>query len=169
VLLICADATRLPFRRAGVAGLWCVQVFQHFPSALLHAVTEEMDRILAPAVAMEMYNLNPAPVLRAIYRLCGRRLPRSARVGPMEVNRRTAREWIELWRGFRGGRTRIVPGYSELFFHPDFRLMPPCYPAKAERCLTERFTMLSSWIARQVQLRIESVGWPGAASPVVPS
>ena len=166
VLLVCADAARLPFRRGAVAGLWSVQVFQHFPASVLQAVKEELDRVLAPAFAMEIYNLNPAPVLRAIYRLCGRRLPRKGRSGPMEVNRRTAREWIELWRAFRGGRTRIVPGYSELFFHPDLRLVPSCYPARAEERLAERFTGPSSWIARQVQLRIEApVGLRDAPRP----
>lgn len=156
ILLVCADAAQLPLREDTITGIWSVQVFQHFPEQILKAVLEELNRVLRKQFVLEVYNLNPALFLRAIYRLFGRRLRRRDKTLHMELNRWSAEEWALVWRQFRNGRTEISCGYSELFFHPDLRWRPRRYPEKLERVLVAASPWLASLFARQVELRIRS-------------
>lgn len=156
VALVCADAAALPVRAGSIAGLWSVQVFQHMPDNVLKRAKAELDRAMRDDGRIEMSNLNPAPLHRLLYRLAGRRLHRQGRVGEMELIRRSAREWAEVWSDFRRGRARIETGFSELFFHPDFHLRPRRYPLRLEGILAGRAPALAGLIARQVDLRIAS-------------
>jgi len=155
VVLLCADATALPLRHRSVTGLWSVQAFQHMPERVLERATAELDRTLRDDFRMEISNLNPALAHRIIYRLAGRRLHRQGRVGEMELSRRTGREWAAVWRDFRGARSRVFVGYSELFFHPDLGVRPREYPLRLERALA-RVPAIARLIARQVDVRVES-------------
>ena len=158
VVLICADAATLPVRDRSISGLWSVQVFQHFPPDVLFSVLGELHRVLKDEFVMELYNLNPALFHRAIYRLFGKRLHCRGKVGPMELTRLSAEEWVAFWRPFRGGRTQITCGYSELFFHPDLRIRPRRYPIGFEEALVANVPRLTALFARQVQVRVVSDG-----------
>jgi len=156
VVLVCADAAALPLRDHTMTGLWSVQTFQHFPPEVLRAVLKELERVLRAACVIEAYNLQPAALHRLLYRLLGKRLHCRGRLGEMELNRLTARQWSDLWRTFRGGRSQIRTGYSELWFHPDLRLRPRRYPVRLEEALGGHAPMLASLIARQAQVRVEA-------------
>ena len=156
VLLICADAARLPIRAGAVTGVWSVQTLQHLPIQTLRRAQAELDRVLSERFLIHLANLNPARLHRLLYRLAGRRLHRRGRAEAMELSRFSLEEWIDLWRAFRGGRVRICGGYSELFFHPDLRLRCRPYPLTVEAVLARRAPWLAAWIARQVEVTIES-------------
>ena len=158
VALVCADAGALPVRSGAVSGIWSVQTFQHFPDHLLRRALGEIERVLGPKSVIEIYGLNPALLHRILYRVAGKRLHQRGRVGEMELNRLSAREFKAAWHGFRGGASRISTGYSELFFHPDLGFCPAHYPVKLERLLAEKAPGLAALFARQVQVRIESQG-----------
>ena len=154
VLLVCADAASLPVRDRGIAGVWSVQAFQHFPAPVLRDVLKELDRVVGKAFAIEMHNLNPAWLLRAVYRLFGKELHRGGKTAHMELNRLSAEEWHAVWRQFRSGATEIRHGYSELFFHPDLRVRPRRYPVKLEQTLAAWAPGLAALVARQVRTEI---------------
>jgi hypothetical protein len=156
VALVCADAAALPLRSGALAGAWSVQAFQHFPAEVLRSAQRELDRVLRHDGVLELYNLNPAPLLRAAYRLAGRRLPLQGRVGEMEINRRSAPGWLSAWSGFRPDGRSVATGYSELFFHPELRLNPRPYPERLEAWLSRRAPWLAASVARQVHLRLAS-------------
>lgn len=156
VVLVCADAAALPLREHVISGVWSVQTFQHIPQTIFPIIQVELDRVVRSLFAMEFHNLNPAILHKAVYRLFGKRLHCRGSIGHMEVNRLTAREWRERWQSFRHGHAKIRCGYSELFFHPDFRVRPSKYPVRLEEILTTYAPAFSALFARQVQLQIES-------------
>jgi len=156
VVLVCADAARLPIRQRCIAGIWSVQVLQHLPDLALRQAQEEMNRVLDDRFFLEMCNLNPAFLLRLAYRVAFRKLHRHGRAGEIELNRLSAREWLEIWRPFRPGSTDVSVAYSELFFHPDLRIRPSRYPLRLERYLAERAGRVAKLIARQVHVRVAS-------------
>lgn len=156
VVLVCADAAALPVRDHAIAGVWSVQVFQHFPQNVLRSVQSELNRVLGDEFVMEMHNLNPAVLHRLIYRLFGKRFHCRGRLGPKELNRLSGREWTDIWRRFRGGRAQVSYGYSELFFHPDFRLRPRHYPMKLEQALARHAPGVASLFARQVRVSVSA-------------
>lgn len=156
ITLVCADAVALPIRDASLAGLWSVQVFQHLPAEVLERAIAEADRVLQDDCVIETSNLNPALLLRAAYRLTGKRLHLRGRVGDMELNRRSTQAWLDVWSTFRPEMSRRSVGYSELFFHPDLRVRPKTYPVALERFMVARASGLSSLFARQACVRIEA-------------
>jgi uncharacterized protein YbaR (Trm112 family) len=157
VLLVRADAVALPIRSRSVSGVWSVQALQHMPDDVLARTRNELDRVLRDDFRIEIANLNPSLLLRAAYRLRGKRLHRRGRTDTMELNRRTAWEWATIWRDFRPGRSRVSTRHSELFFHPDLFLRPRPYPLRLERALS-RVPLLPGLIARQVDVAVVSAG-----------
>lgn len=155
-IFLWTNAQRLPLKTKAISGLWSVQVFQHFPESILQSVQGELDRVLRDNFAIEVYNLNPAVLHKAIYRLMGRRLHCHGSLGEMELNRLSPHEWKQVWREFRGGRGRISSNYSELFFHPDLRFRPQHYPIGLEHTLTKYVPRLAGLFARQTQVRIDT-------------
>jgi ubiquinone/menaquinone biosynthesis C-methylase UbiE/uncharacterized protein YbaR (Trm112 family) len=156
IVFVWAGAEQLPIKNNALAGVWSVQVMQHLPSEIFSKVRSELNRVLAGSWVMELYNLNPAPFHKAIYRLFGRTLPCSGRVGVMEVNRFSCNELLKIWKSFRPDQAVMSCGYSELFFHPDLRFRPPIYPLRLESGLTEHFSGLASTFARQIHIRLDS-------------
>ncbi len=156
VVLVCADAAALPIRAQAISGVWSVQVFQHFPSEMLQRVLSELDRILKDRFMMEIYNLNRPLLHKMVYRLFGKHFHCRGKQGEMELNRLSVREWTDIWRGFRHGSPKISHSYSELFFHPDFRLSPERYPVRLERILATYVPPVSAFFARQAQLSFEA-------------
>lgn len=156
VVLVCVDAASLPIRERSIAGLWSVQAFQHFPAPVLRDVLKELDRVLDESFAIEIHNLNPAWLLRAVYRLFGKRLHRGGKTAHMELNRLSADEWNAVWQQFKRGKADISCGYSELFFHPDLRLRPRRYPVKLEQALAAHAPGVAALFARQVRTQIRS-------------
>lgn len=153
-LLVWADARALPFRDRTIAGVWSVQVFQHFPVDVYDAVKTELDRVLSQPFVVEIYNLNASWVHEKIYGILGKTFHRRGKLGEMELNRLSLMEHTETWKEFRHS-TRITGGYSELFFHPDFRFRPWFYPARLERLLAKWLPGIASLFARQLHIRID--------------
>lgn len=156
VLLVCANASRLPLADRSFSGLWSVQAFQLFPEPVFQRVQAELDRVLRKEFRMELHHLHPAPFYRLLYRLRGKRLHRRGRAGPFETNRLLPEEWIRRWDSFRGGRFKVSTGYSELFFHPELGVRPRPYPSGLERFLCLRAPAFASLFARQGCLRFEN-------------
>lgn len=159
VVLVCADASLMPVAEAVISGVWSVQVFQHFPSLTLDAVKKELKRVTKPTSTYEIYNLHPAWIERFLYRIAGRKYHTSGTVGLMELNRLTVKEWLNFWSDLSDGQ-QVTFGYSELFFHPNFRLRPRPYPLETEYLLTTAFPGLASLIARQSHVKIERIVRP---------
>lgn len=157
-VLVCADAAALPIRARSVSGLWSVQTFQHFPKAVLLRTLAELDRVLTDPFVIEIHNLNPALLQQAVAGLLGKPYHLRGRLGAKELNRLSAREWIALWSRFREGRCRVRSGYSELFFHPRFRLFQRRYPVKLEEAVSRYAPGAAALFARQVWIRIETGG-----------
>jgi len=155
VIYLWADVGRLPLQQAAIAGAWSVQVFQHFPAEVFARALQELNRVMTDDARLEIYNLNPAPALRLLYRIAGRRFHLTGRLGEMELNRLSAPELRQAWRAFRADRSQMSTGYSELFFHPDFRLRPS-YPARLEEWLATAVPSVAALFARQVHIRLQS-------------
>lgn len=156
VLLICANAARLPLAGQSVRGLWSVQAFQLLPEPVFQQMQVELDRVLGKEFRTELHHLHPAPFYRLLYRIRGKRLHRRGRAGPFETNRLLPEEWIRRWDSFRGGRFKVSTGYSELFFHPELGVRPRPYPSGLERFLCRRAPAFASLFARQGCLRFEN-------------
>ena len=156
VLLLCADAARLPIADGTVSGVWSAQAFQHFPDPTFRQAQEELDRVLKKEFRLEFHHLNPALLVRVLCRMRGKRLHRRGRCGPFETYRLSLSEWRSRWASFRKGQLEISTGYSELFFHPELGVEPWVYPAGLERLLVSRIPALAGNIARQGVLRIEN-------------
>lgn len=156
VLLVCADAARLPIRDNVISAVWSVQTLQHFPNAVFDRFLDEMNRILKPNFRAECYNLHPAALYRGLYSLFRKHLHRRGFTGNMELQRLSESEWIGKWKPFRTGQVRTHVSYSELFFHPDFHMRPDPYPVKMEQFMTEHLPGAASLIARQNVICIES-------------
>ncbi len=156
VLLICADASRLPLANGSLAGAWSVQAFQLFPEPIFQQVQRELDRVLRKDFMMELHHLHPALLYRFLCRLRGRTLHRRGRHGPFETNRLLLAEWLQRWASFREGRLEASSGYSELFFHPELGVRPRPYPSGLERFLVQHAPGFSSLFARQGYLRLKN-------------
>ena len=156
VLLLCADAARLPLANGAISGVWSTQAFQHFPEPTFRQTQRELDRVLGPEFKMEFHHLHPAALYQGLWKLCGKRLHLRGRSGPFETNRLSLAEWRSRWASFRDGRFQISCGYSELFFHPELGFRPRPYPLRLERLLTSRVPVLAGVIARQGVLRVEA-------------
>ena len=158
IALICADASNLPIRDSVLSGSWSVQVFQHMPENIFQMAKKELCRVMMDRFHMEIYNLNPAWLLKMIYRFAGKTLHLSGEYGGMEFNRFTPREWGKKWEDFKKGSSSFSYGYSELFFHPDLRICPGAYPVRIERFLAGRVGRAASLFARQGQVIISGKG-----------
>ena len=154
VVLICADASRLPIRNCVLSGLWSVQVFQHMPESIFQTAKKELGRVMKDRFHMEIYNLNPAWLLKMIYRFAGKTLHLSGEFCGMEFNRLPPAEWVKKWEDFRKDSSSITYGFSELFFHPDLRICPATYPVRLELFLARYARQAVSLFARQGQVVI---------------
>jgi len=74
----------------------------------------------------------------------------------MELNLFSDREWAEIWKTFHNGNFKMQPIFSELFFHPNFRVRPRRYPLKLEQAIATYVPNLAKLFSRQIQMRIES-------------
>ncbi|MBM4133121.1 MAG: methyltransferase domain-containing protein [Nitrospira sp.] len=157
LILVRADAKRLPIRARAVAGVWSVQMLQHVPQASRAAVVAEVDRIVRDGGAVEIWNLNPAMILRGLYWFLRKNFVRHGLVGAMELHRLSSEEWRGVWAGFRPGLAQWTSLYSELFFHPDLHLTPRRYPLWLEQMIERYVPGVASGLARQAGLRFRSV------------
>ena len=158
VLLIHADASQLPFQPRAVSGFWSVQVLQHLPSETLYGLLAELKRVGKAEAQAEFHNLNYAWLHRVIYRLLGRRLHHRGVLGNYLLNRLTAAEWCVALQSLSAvnlDESGLEVGYSELFYHPNFRLLPTRYPVGLERFIAQNLPSIAALFARQVHLRIK--------------
>ena len=158
VLLIHADASRLPFQPNVLVGFWSVQVLQHLPPESMVRLLAELRRVGKIGAQAEFYNLNYAWLHRVAYRLLGRRLHRAGILGDYLLNRLTAKEWCEVLLPLyatSAGLQQPETGYSELFFQPNFRLLPKRYPTGLEDLIVQKFPSVAALFARQVHVRIK--------------
>ncbi len=153
ILLIQADAANLPIKSELISGIWSVQVTQHFPDSVVNPFLGEIKRVLKEKFLVEIYNLNPALLIKVIYRFFGKKLHIKGQWRDMVLNRLDAEELSTIWNHVAKA-AKLEIGYSELFFHPDLHL-----------CLRSRiFTFIEDiliktpWIARtfarQIHVRI---------------
>ncbi len=166
VHLMHCDASRLPILTGALSGVWSVQVFQHFPEPVLAGVLQELRRVLLPDFGAKVFNLNPALLLRAAYRLMGRRYHRRGEWNGLLLNCLTAEDWrarLAPWL-VNEDAGRISVRYSELFFHPPLRLKPRRYPLKLEQVLA-RVPELARLFARQVSIEVERRSGAGGSRP----
>lgn len=156
VLLVHADAARLPFMNHSIAGWWSVQVFQHFPFKQQKNVLIELRRVLRQEWHAEITNLNPSLLYRIIYKLCGKRFHLRGTTDTFELNLFTAKEWSNFFNQLLtvSEQSKIQGTYSELFFHPNFKIFPTPYPLAFEMWLTRVSPWVCSLFARQSQLNI---------------
>ena len=123
IFFVQADAAALPFKSNCLSGIWIVQVTQHFPGLVMASFLKEARRVLRERYLIEIYNLNPALLVKAIYRALGKKIHLKGKIGSITLNRLNASELLELYRGiFCGAKFKI--GYSESFFHPDLHFKP---------------------------------------------
>jgi ubiquinone/menaquinone biosynthesis C-methylase UbiE/uncharacterized protein YbaR (Trm112 family) len=156
VLLVCADASRLPIRDNVISAIWSVQTIQHFPDTVFDRFLVEMNRILKQDFRIEYHNLHPSALSRGIYGLFRKNFHRSGSTGTMELQRLSESEWLNKWKSFHQRKVKTKVRYSELFFHPDFHIKPDPYPVWVERFMAEHLPAAASFIARQNVLCIES-------------
>lgn len=155
VVFIQANAGMLPVRSKMISGVWSVQVTQHLPESVLRSLLKEVTRILKDDFLIEIYNLNPAWLCRAIYSLFGKKFHVKGKFGDKVLNRLNANELKALWKDV-AKNSDIKIGYSELLFHPDFHFTPKGkYIEFIERLLSKN-TWLSVFFARQIQITLES-------------
>jgi ubiquinone/menaquinone biosynthesis C-methylase UbiE/uncharacterized protein YbaR (Trm112 family) len=156
VCFIQADASNLPIKPCSVSGIWSVQVTQHFPDIVFESFLGEAKRVLSSSFLIEIYNLNPAWLYRILYLLFGKKLHIRGKCGDMILNRLNSREHAAIWRDvFNDEQIRI--GYSELFFHPDFRVFPRNkYPVLLENLIATKMPYLAKLFARQISVNLSS-------------
>jgi len=156
ILFVQADASRLPVKDASLSGIWSVQVTQHFPDTVMAPFLDEVKRVLKQRFLVEVYNLNPAPLHRAIYRLLGKKLHVKGWQGEMLLNRLNGEELATLWQKVlpTGG---VTIGYSELFFHPDLRMRPGGRLTTLMEALLPRLPLVVQSFARQIQITLSSL------------
>jgi hypothetical protein len=155
VLPLHCDASALPLRAGTMSGVWSVQVFQHLPPAILAAVLAELRRTLQPDFGAKIFNLNPAWLLRAAYRLAGRKYHRTGDLHGVLLDCLDRDEWrhrLAPWLSAVAA-PRVSAGFSELFFHPPLRLTPEPYPVTLERVITA-WNGLAELFARQVHIEV---------------
>jgi len=147
VFLVHGDATRLPFPPAVFDGCWTVQTLQHIPG-FEEAITEAY-RVLRPDGQLACYSLNCAKLIEVAYRLMRKSYHiRGKRPGSFYLARGSAEEAGIVARVFG---SRVTSRYTEILFHPDFRLRT----GKATSWIGQVDAFLSSglplfaWVARQ--------------------
>jgi len=156
VLPIQANSGLLPIKTNCLSGLWSVQATQHFPEPVIVPFLQETKRVLKDKFLVEIYNLNPAWIHKIIYGLFGKKYHTKGKWGNMVFNRLNKNELNTLWRDVaRDAITSI--GYSELFFHPDFRLCPKGeYISIFEDVFNKLPGSLGRTFARQIHIKISS-------------
>jgi len=152
VLLICADATRLPLAPAVISGVWSVQVFQHFSEEVFQKVSQELQRVIQAAYFLEIVDLNPAWFARKLFKRRGIPIHLKGEAENFLLNRRTEKEQRSRWSAFPG---KLTFQYSELFFHAPV-LRPAKYPEFTE-ALVSRIPFIRSVLAGQLHVKIRPV------------
>nr|WP_078123868.1 class I SAM-dependent methyltransferase [Leptospira alexanderi] len=119
VYLIHADATSLPFQDQIFDGVWTVQTFQHIPN--FKKACSEAFRVLKKEGTFINYSLSSTPMNRIVYFLLRKKFHQEGKVeGSFFLNRANVAQkkiLVDLY-----GKQNVMEGYSECFFHPDFRL-----------------------------------------------
>lgn len=154
VVLIHADARALPFCDGTFDGLWSVQVLQHFEDDLLRSVLCEVARVLGPTWCGELHSLHAPLLHRVVYTVCRRVYHRVGSQGEYFLRRISPKEWVRLLNATNvtfTDRPHCI-GYSELFFHPNFRLIPTNYPLVVEQGIA-KWRWLASLLARQGHIK----------------
>ncbi len=155
VFFIQADASCLPIKSHSVAGIWSVQVTQHFPENIMQGFISELTRVLKKDFLIEIFNSNPSWFHKISYRLRGKRFHTKGKRGDVVVNRLNAKQTRCLWRKL-GESAKIKISFSELFFHPDFRLRPQKQIVAFFDVVLSKVPFIPSLFARQISIKIEN-------------
>ncbi|OGX23491.1 MAG: hypothetical protein A2Y03_04925 [Omnitrophica WOR_2 bacterium GWF2_38_59] len=156
VLFVQADASCLPFKNNAVSGIWSVQVTQHFPETVMTNFLNELQRVLQIKHVIEIYNLNPDFMHKVIYRLFGKYFHIKGQYGEMLQNKLHGKELLFLWEMFtRDGKTKIE--YSELFFHPNFKLFPQFNAIVYIEKILNLMPFFTKLFARQISINISKM------------
>ena len=153
IFFVQADAANPPFKSNSLSGIWSVQVTQHFPCSVMASFLKNAKRVLRMSFLMEIYNLNPALLVKTLYILLGKRMRLKGKIGNMTLNRLNAVELLEIWRGV-SVNAKFKIGYSELFFHPDLHFKPQGRYIEFLEIFFNRIPGLSHLFSRQIQIII---------------
>jgi len=155
IIFVQADAANLPLKSDSLSGIWSVQVTQHFPDSVMHSFLEESGRVLKERFLLEIYNLNPAILLKVFYKLLGKKFHIKGKSGKTVFNRLNAQELVVLWRSIKR-EVKFSFGYSELFFHPDMYIKPQARAIEFIENFFNKAPWLSRFFSRQIQIKISS-------------
>lgn len=153
IFFVQADAANLPFKSNSLSGIWSVQVTQHFPGSVMASFLKDAKRVLKMSFLMEIYNLNPALLIKVLYKLLGKKIHLKGKIENMTLNRLSAVELFEIWQDV-SLNTKFKIGYSELFFHPDLHFRPQGRFIEFMENSFNRMPGLSQIFSRQVQIII---------------
>lgn len=137
VALVHGDATALPFADGTFDAFWTVQTFQHIPNFSL--ACREAYRVLHRG-PFACYFLHGAPLVKAIYRLFGRRLHIEGQVGGAYYLARASADHLRTVSDVFHGR--VNSRYTECLFHPDLRAT---YAGSESNWLGRVDARLSEW------------------------
>lgn len=155
IFFVQADAAHLPFKPNSLSGIWSVQVTQHFPASVMASFFKDARRVLRTSFLMEIYNLNPALLIRVLYKLSGKKLHLKGKIENLTLNRLNAVELFKIWKDdFFDSKFKI--GYSELFFHPDLHLKSQGRYIAFFENFFNRIPGLSRLFSRQIQIIISN-------------
>jgi ubiquinone/menaquinone biosynthesis C-methylase UbiE/uncharacterized protein YbaR (Trm112 family) len=148
--LVCADATNIPVGDQAVDGIWSIQTLQHIPGDGLASCLAGCARVLKTGGGLQIYWLNWASGIRLLRRFLGKRLHKE-RTEPYYLQYLTGSELASLVaRYFTVG---VETEYSEVVFHPEFRLPHRLPLGWLDRQLS-RWPLINRAIARQVSAKI---------------
>lgn len=118
VHLVHADATQLPFPDGSSDLYWSVQTLQHIPDFRL--ACREAHRVLLPGGIFINYSLNRAKLIEYCYRLLGKPYVVEGQTSHFYLARASSSQRQILEDIFSAS---VSTRYTEIFFHPDLRLM----------------------------------------------
>jgi ubiquinone/menaquinone biosynthesis C-methylase UbiE len=147
VFLVHGDATMLPFPSSAFDGYWSIQTLQHI--SCFEQALKEAYRILRPNGQFASYSLNRAKVVEAAYKLMGKSYHvHGKRPGNFHLTRGGA-EQASVVADIFG--SRVTSRYTEIMFHPDFRLSTGAtasWVGRADAYLSSSLPLFA-WVARQ--------------------
>ena len=155
ILFVQADASCMPLKENSISGIWSVQVTQHFPDIVMKKFLDELKRILKKNYFIEVYNLNPDMMHRFVYGLFGKKFHIKGQYGDMLQNKLNSKELLVLWDKFLGESEYKIM-FSELFFHPNFKIFPQSKIIPILERILDIFPLFTKLFARQISINIKS-------------
>tara|TARA_B110000008_G_C16948072_1_gene555282 strand:- start:1467 stop:2153 length:687 start_codon:yes stop_codon:yes gene_type:complete len=117
VILVHADAMKLPFDDDSFDGIWSVQTYQHIPN--LEAAFSEASRVLKINLPFYIYGLHRTPMIELLFFLCNKKYHISGVVENSYILNRMSDEQKTIGETIFNSSAK--ESYSECLFHPELR------------------------------------------------